>query len=170
LASAAFVCTLTLGCGSSTGTEPAGSGRPAGAAHVRGPDGAERSILEFGRRASREEGKAVVAAMRRFVTALGAGRWEAVCHGMARAARAEIGGFAPAGHRGCKAAAARIVTRLARARAVRAADAAIADIRVHGDEGIVIFRAAGEWRFLAMRREGRSWKATALAPGVPLRP
>ena len=159
-----------------TTTPPAASTTaPSGGSSSSGSAGGIKSILDYGSAAGGGEKAAASAAARSFFAALAARDYGRLCAGLSAGNREQLQGFLKLKHFQGKGCAAVLKTLLVSpqiiATARKAAHAAITSVRVKGDTAFVLFKPAGGPRsFFVMKRQKGVWKATSLAPGLPLNP
>ena len=164
-------------------TAPSGGGRggggrgtaPSGGSSSSGSAGGIKSILDYGSAAGGAEKAAASAAARSFFAALAARDYGRLCDGLSAGNHEQLQGFLKLKHLQGKGCAAVLKTLLVSpqiiATARKAAHAAITSVRVKGDTAFVLFKPAGGPRsFFVMKRQKGVWKATSLAPGLPLNP
>lgn len=145
------------------------SAAPGTNASGAGPIG---SILGYGSPASGAEEAAVSVAARSFLTALGARDYTGICASLGIRYLAPLQAFINKNSKGngCVAVLKKLlVSPQITTTAQKEAHASISSVRVKGDTAFVIFNSPGiRRRFFVVKRQKGTWKATSLAPGLPL--
>jgi hypothetical protein len=130
--------------------------------------GRDNSVQAFGSEARRGKARAVVAAMRSFLSSVAVGHYRAICARLTGAARGEIeqvtGDSCASGIRTIMA-----PQSVAGPAAMAAGRGHVSKVRLEGGTAFVLFTPRGGGpSFFVMKREGGEWRATGVTTGQEL--
>jgi hypothetical protein len=165
------------GGGSSQTAADNGSGGGGGNARIdpaefKAPKGGDNSIQTFGEEVEGDEKDAVVSAMRSFLHALAASEYQKVCDGLTSANIKQLELYLKLKKEqgDCPAVLSKILiggTDEAR----RAANGAIYQVRIEGENAFVLFTPeGGTASYFVMKNEDGAWKSTTVSTGTPFDP
>jgi hypothetical protein len=158
------------GCGSGSGSSSASTtSSSSSATTVPLGDG---SIQGYGAAADGSDRAAVSDAVHGFLSAIATGDYDEVCADLIGATRKGLEAFGE-GKDGseCSTILTQFLSPAAAGEAKKAAAGPISSVRIKADTAFAIFTPqGGQPSYLAMKREGGSWKAISVAPGTPLEP
>jgi hypothetical protein len=132
----------------------------------------DRSIQQFGGAANADDKSAVEGAVHSFLTAIATQDYAGICTDLAKSNREQLASFGGGnGPNGCDEALKDLLNPAVAKEAKNSAGAPITSVRVKGGTAFVLFKPpGGSESYLAMKREGGSWKSIAVTPGTPLAP
>jgi hypothetical protein len=169
------------GGGSKNSGEQDSAGKPVGEsfsseepdpAQFKAPKGGDDSIQTYGSEAEGDEREAVLTAMHAFLTALAEEDYKGVCDGITSANRQSLDAFLKANNEqgSCEAILPRILAG-GTSEATKAANGAIYQVRLEGENAFVLFKPeGGTASYFVMKKEDGEWKSTSISAGTPFNP
>jgi hypothetical protein len=175
--------TTTLGGGSSS-TGPTSTGTTPTTTSGEGVQGSstessnssqtpENSIKTYGSAAASAQKTELKDAAFSFFRAMAASDYPKLCEALSASDRKAMEAFTKAKHPqgGCPAILKSLISTRGVPEARKAAQGRLSAVRVKGGTAFVLFRPrGGPPSYFVLKREGRAWKATGLAPGAPINP
>lgn len=164
--------------GADTGSRPRGDSsqaREVAQAEREEAETGDQSIQTYGSEPDEGESDEVVAAMRSFVKAMGAGDFGAVCEAFSSQMKKQLEAFLGAQRQkiadSCPGVLEKLIPKVERRKARRVLDGVVTRVRVKDDTAFVLVKPSGEKvSYFVLAREDGRWKATSTALGVPLIP
>jgi hypothetical protein len=131
----------------------------------------DQSIQQYGGAANGTDKSAVEGAVHGFLTAMANQDYAGICAAISKTNREQLASFGGGEGGGCEGALKQLLNPAAAKEAQAAAAAPITSVRIKEDSAFVLFKPQGGSKsYLAMKREGGSWKSIAVTPGTPLAP